>query len=81
MISEKGGRGGGGGGQGEGRRERDGERGRCTVLSADGVLTNVMCYLAGLCVCGSSETVDSIGPPSAKSTSVSHSRHEGGGRK
>ena len=62
-------------------RGREGERGRCTVLSAEGVLTNVMCYLAGLCVCGSSETVDSIGPPSAKSTSVSHSRHEGGGRK
>ena len=62
-------------------RGREGERGRCTVLSAEGVLTNVMCYLAGLCVGGSSETVDSIGPPSAKSTSVSHSRHEGGGRK
>lgn len=31
-------------------------------------------------MCGSSETVDSIGPPSAKSTSVSHSGHEGGGR-
>ena len=62
-------------------RGREGERGRCTVLSAEGVLTNVMCYLVGLCVCGSSETVDSIGPPSAKSTSVSHSRHEGGGRK
>ena len=35
--------------------------------------------LVGRYVCGSSETVDSIGPPSAKPTSVSHSGHEGGG--
>ena len=55
---------------------------QATSLCLQAVLILWTDHFAGLCECGSSETVDSIGPPSARSTSVSQSgwgREEGGG--
>ena len=52
----------------------------CAVIDTKAVLLLWADHFAGLCVCGSSETVGSIGLPSARSTSVSHSGREGGGR-